>query len=45
MAITQAVAVHAGVVYEVEVDTTGCSAIACARRIAETVASARPASR
>jgi len=45
MAITQAVAVHAGVVYEVEVDSTDCSAIACARRIAEAVASARPASR
>jgi chloramphenicol 3-O phosphotransferase len=35
MAITQAVAVHAGVVYDVEVDTTECSPIACARRIAE----------
>jgi chloramphenicol 3-O-phosphotransferase len=30
--------VHAGVGYDVEVDTTGCSAIACARRIAEAVA-------
>jgi chloramphenicol 3-O phosphotransferase len=37
MAMTQAVAVHAGVVYGVEVDTTDCSAIACARRIAEAV--------
>lgn len=35
MAMAQAVAVHAGVVYDVEVDTTICSAIACARRIAE----------
>ena len=38
MAMTQAVAVHAGVVYDVEVDTTHCSAIACARRIGEAVA-------
>jgi chloramphenicol 3-O phosphotransferase len=38
MALTQALAVHAGVVYDVEVDTTDCSAIACARRIAEAVA-------
>ena len=38
MAMAQAVAVHAGVVYNVEVDTTGCSAIACARRIAEAAA-------
>ncbi len=38
MAMTQAVAVHAGVVYDVEVDTTDCSAIACARRIAEAAA-------
>jgi chloramphenicol 3-O-phosphotransferase len=30
--------VHAGVVYDVEVDTTDCSAIACARRIAEAAA-------
>jgi chloramphenicol 3-O phosphotransferase len=37
MAMRQAVAVHAGVVYDVEVDTTNCSAIACARRIAEAV--------
>ena len=35
MAMAQAVAVHAGVVYDVEVDTTDCPAIACARRIAE----------
>src|SRR5215813_12466751 len=34
MAITQAVAVHAGVVYDVQVDTTHCSAAACAGRIA-----------
>jgi chloramphenicol 3-O phosphotransferase len=38
MARTQAVAVHAGVVYNVEVDTTSCSAVACARRIAKAVA-------
>jgi chloramphenicol 3-O phosphotransferase len=38
-AVTQAVAVHAGVVYDVEVDTTDCSAIACAHRIGEAVAS------
>jgi chloramphenicol 3-O phosphotransferase len=38
MARTQAVPVHAGVVYDVEVDTTSCSAIACARRIAEAAA-------
>ena len=38
MAMTQAVAVHTGVVYDVEVDTTGCSAIACARRIAAAAA-------
>jgi chloramphenicol 3-O phosphotransferase len=37
MAMAQAVAVHAGVVYDVEVDTTDCSAIACARRIADDV--------
>jgi chloramphenicol 3-O phosphotransferase len=39
MAMTQAAAVHAGVVYDVEVDTTDCSAVACARRIADAVAS------
>jgi chloramphenicol 3-O phosphotransferase len=39
MAMTQAVAVHAGVVYDVEVDTTACPAIACARQIAEAVES------
>jgi chloramphenicol 3-O phosphotransferase len=38
MATSQAVAVHAGVVYDVEVDTTDCSAVACARRIAEAMA-------
>jgi chloramphenicol 3-O phosphotransferase len=38
MAMYQAVAVHAGVDYDVAVDTTDCSAIACARRIAEAVA-------
>jgi len=37
MAMTQATAVHAGVVYDVEVDTTDCSAMACARRISEAV--------
>jgi chloramphenicol 3-O phosphotransferase len=30
MAANQAVAVHAGVVYDVEVDTTNCSALDCA---------------
>jgi chloramphenicol 3-O phosphotransferase len=34
MAVKQAAAVHAGVAYDVEVDTTGQSAAACARRIA-----------
>ena len=38
MASTQAVAVHAGVVYNVEVDTTSRSAVACARQIASAVA-------
>ena len=38
MATSQAAAVHAGVVYDVEVDTTDCSAAACARRIAEAAA-------
>jgi chloramphenicol 3-O phosphotransferase len=38
MARTQAVSVHAGVVYNVEVDTTSCSAVTCAHRIAEAVA-------
>ena len=38
MAMSQAVAVHAGVVYDVEVDTTDCPAVACARPIAEAVA-------
>jgi chloramphenicol 3-O phosphotransferase len=37
MAVNQAVALHAGVGYDVEVDTTNCSAIDCARRIAEAV--------
>jgi chloramphenicol 3-O phosphotransferase len=37
MAMTQAITVHAGVVYDLEVDTTDSSAIACARRIAEAV--------
>ena len=37
MATTQAVTVHAGVVYDVEVDTTDCPAIACARQIAGAV--------
>jgi len=37
MAMAQALAVHAGVVYDVEVDTTDCSAITCARRVAEAV--------
>jgi len=38
MAMAQAVAVHAGVVYDVDVDSTDCSALACARQIAEAVA-------
>jgi chloramphenicol 3-O phosphotransferase len=38
MAMSQAVAVHEGVVYDVEVDTTGSSAVACAREIARAVA-------
>jgi chloramphenicol 3-O phosphotransferase len=38
MAMSQAVVVHDGVVYDVEVDTTSTSAVACARRIAEAVA-------
>jgi chloramphenicol 3-O phosphotransferase len=37
MAMAQALAVHAGVVYDVEVDTTDCPAADCARRIAEAV--------
>jgi chloramphenicol 3-O phosphotransferase len=38
MAVAQADAVHAGVAYDVEVDTTHRSALACARSIAEQVA-------
>jgi len=38
MAMIQALAVHAGVAYNVEVDTRDCSAIACARQIADAVA-------
>jgi chloramphenicol 3-O phosphotransferase len=34
MAMSQAIVVHEGVVYDVEVDTTGSSALACARQIA-----------
>jgi chloramphenicol 3-O phosphotransferase len=34
MAVKQAAAVHAGVAYDVEVDTTRCPAATCARRIA-----------
>jgi len=37
MAMKQAIAVHAGVVYDVEVDTTECSPADCARQIAEHV--------
>ena len=37
MAVSQAEVVHAGVRYDVEVDTTDCSAQACARVIAERV--------
>jgi chloramphenicol 3-O phosphotransferase len=38
MAASQAAAVHAGVVYDVEVDTTGRSAVACARQVAASAA-------
>jgi chloramphenicol 3-O phosphotransferase len=38
MALTQAVAVHAGARYDVAVDTTSCPAADCARRIAEAAA-------
>ena len=38
IARAQAVAVHTGVGYDVAVDTTGCSAIDCARQIAEAAA-------
>lgn len=38
MAASQATAVHAGVGYDVEVDTAGRSALACARQIAGAVA-------
>jgi chloramphenicol 3-O phosphotransferase len=38
MAMHQAVAVHAGVIYDVEVDTTDSSAMACAGQIADAVA-------
>lgn len=38
MAVTQAAAVHTGVRYDVEVDTTNCSALACAHRIARSAA-------
>ncbi|HXJ26310.1 MAG TPA: hypothetical protein VNH17_11440 [Streptosporangiaceae bacterium] len=37
MAMSQALAVHEGVAYDVEVDTTGTSALACARQIARAV--------
>jgi chloramphenicol 3-O phosphotransferase len=37
MAMSQALAVHEGVVYDVAVDTTRSSAIACARQIAGAV--------
>jgi chloramphenicol 3-O phosphotransferase len=43
MAMHQAVAVHAGVAYDIEVDTTDSSAIACARRIASAVPGILPA--
>lgn len=38
MATAQASAVHAGVIYDLEVDTTDCSSLACAHAIAEHVA-------
>ena len=44
MAMRQAVAVHTGVVYDVEVDTTDCSAVTCARRIAASLPSGSPLS-
>lgn len=37
MAVSQAEAVHTGVAYDVEVDTTDCSAEACARSIAKRI--------
>ena len=37
MAAAQAIAVHAGVEYDVEVDTTDCSATTCAGRIVERI--------
>jgi chloramphenicol 3-O phosphotransferase len=37
MAMSQALSVHEGVVYDVEVDTTRSSAIACAQEIARAV--------
>jgi chloramphenicol 3-O phosphotransferase len=42
MAMAQADAVHAGVAYDVEVDTTHHSASACARSIAEHIAQESP---
>jgi chloramphenicol 3-O phosphotransferase len=44
MAMRQAVAVHTGVVYDMEVDTTDCSAVTCARRIAASLPSGSPLS-
>jgi len=37
MAASQAQLVHAGMVYDVEVDTSETSAVECARRIAQVV--------
>jgi chloramphenicol 3-O phosphotransferase len=42
MAAAQALTVHAGVDYDVEVDTTTCAATACARQIAERVSLGAP---
>jgi chloramphenicol 3-O phosphotransferase len=45
MAMTQAAVVHAGVTYDVEVDTTNCPALTCARQIAEASRATRPPGR
>jgi len=42
MAMSQAVAVHEGVVYDVEVDTTGFPVLTCAQEIARAVVGRRP---
>ena len=45
MAVAQAEAVHVDVVYDVEVDTTDCSVMDCARWIAEAALAPRSARR